>query len=429
VVITLVIMTDGELLLRYVRESSTEAFAGLVERHLPLVYSAARRTAGPDLAEDVAQCAFIELAQQAARMKPGVPLVAWLHLVARRKAINAVREAARRRARELAAAELAAMKTSPSPWNDIEPLLDEALESLATPDRAAILLRYFEGKSLRDVGAALGTSDDAAQKRIGRALEQLRRFFLRRGIAVTAAALAGDLSAHAMIAPPAGLGLIIASAAAAVSPAAAPIGASLFAMSTVQNVLVTAAFVVALGSALFEADGLRRDRAALHAVDTRLERLSAEMRAAQQQRNPTGQQLATEPPENALPAKSASDLAREIQMRAWLDRVDRLKALRDSRPDLVIPELSLLPDAMWLSLARDVQLEDETQIRDVFARVRGSAESTFIGKLQRALRSYVEAHNDRLPDDLHELAPLIDAHSRTDSWIVTRCSRTGGWPT
>lgn len=401
VVTTFATMTDAELLSRYVLERSTEAFAALVERHLPLVYSAARRVAGPDLAEDVAQGVFIELARQAGHVKSGTPLVAWLHLVTRRKAVNAVCEAARRRARETAAAELAAMKTSPSRWSDLEPLLDEALDSLVAPDRAAILLRYFEGKSLREVGAALGTTDDGAQRRVARALDRLRRFFGRRGVPVTAAALAADLTAHATIAPPAGLGLSIASAAGAVSPAA-PVAASVFAMSTFQNVLVTSAFVVALGSVVFEAGVRRRGRAELRAVQARLEDLASQTRAAQQRHD------------LASPPKSASDLARESEMRAWLDRVDQLKALRDARADLSIPELALLSDDRWLALARDIQLGDETQIRDAFGRVREAAESTVVGQLQRALRAYLKTHEDRLPDDIRELAPLFDTRLPDD---------------
>jgi hypothetical protein len=167
-------------------------------------------------------------------------------------------------------------------------------------------------------------------------------------------------------------------------------------MSTFQNVLVTSAFVVALGSVVFEAGVRRRGRAELRAVQARLEDLASQTRAAQQRHD------------LASPPKSASDLARESEMRAWLDRVDQLKALRDARADLSIPELALLSDDRWLALARDVELGDETQIRDAFSRVRQAAESAFIQRLQRALRRYVDSHDKRLPADIRELAPLFD---------------------
>jgi hypothetical protein len=76
------------------------------------------------------------------------------------------------------------MNSNSSEWTAIEPLLDEAMEALDPPDRTAILLRYFEDKSLREVGKLLGTSENAAQKRVSRALDQLREFFSKRGLAV-----------------------------------------------------------------------------------------------------------------------------------------------------------------------------------------------------------------------------------------------------
>ncbi len=95
---------------------------------------------------------------------------------------------------------------SPSPeWTAIEPLLDEAMETLDPPDRAAILLRYFEAKSLREVGQTLGTSEDAAQKRVSRALDQLREFFSKRGRAVGIGALAAVITANSVQAAPSGL--------------------------------------------------------------------------------------------------------------------------------------------------------------------------------------------------------------------------------
>src|SRR5262249_38376019 len=131
------------------------------------------------------------------------------------------RRESRRAAREQQAAEIESMKSDPAHWTAVEPLLDEAVESLDAPDRTAILLRYFENKSLREVGAALGTSDDAAQKRVDRAVGQLRAFSPRRGIAVTAAGLTTDLSAHAPHAAPVGLSATISTAATLSSHAAA----------------------------------------------------------------------------------------------------------------------------------------------------------------------------------------------------------------
>src|SRR3954469_21631972 len=131
-------MSDSEFLHRYVHDGAADAFAALVHRHIDLVYSVARRhVRSASTAEEVAQSVFIELARHARNIKPGTPLVAWLHVVSRRTAINAVRDASRRQAREKIAAEIAAMKSPSSDWSGIEPLLDEAVESLPETDRVA----------------------------------------------------------------------------------------------------------------------------------------------------------------------------------------------------------------------------------------------------------------------------------------------------
>src|SRR4051812_38248595 len=102
---------DSELLRRYVMEDSEEAFGALVERHLGLVYSVARRQLRDSAtAEDVAQAVFIELARNARRIKPGAPLIAWLHVVSRRTALNTARSEIRRHAHEAAAGVLDTMK-------------------------------------------------------------------------------------------------------------------------------------------------------------------------------------------------------------------------------------------------------------------------------------------------------------------------------
>src|SRR2546428_2967190 len=104
-----------------------------------------------------------------------------------------------------------AMNATGSDWTHVEPLLDEAMHALDETDRAGGLLRYFENKSLREVGAALGTSDDAAQKRVSRAVERLREFFAKRGVTVGASGLAVVISANAVQAAPIGLAVTISS--------------------------------------------------------------------------------------------------------------------------------------------------------------------------------------------------------------------------
>src|SRR6266581_127419 len=106
-----------------------------------------------------------------------------------------------------------AMNATAADWTHIEPLLDEAMHALDDTDRTAVLLRYFENKSLREVGQAIGTSDDAAQKRVSRAVDRLREFFAKRGITVAASGLVVVISTNAVQAAPAGLAAAISSAA------------------------------------------------------------------------------------------------------------------------------------------------------------------------------------------------------------------------
>ncbi len=220
--------TDLQLLARYSRDQAEDAFAEIVRRHVDLVYSAAlRQVRSPQLAEEVGQSAFTDLARNADTLKPGTVLTAWLYQVTRRTAIDVVRRETRRQLRELIATEMNAMNAPETGWTHIEPLLDEAMSALDEPDRAAVLLRYFENKSLREVGQQLGVTDDAAQKRVTRAVERLREFFARRGVSVGAGGLVGGLSAHAVQAAPAGLGVTLSTAALlATAGLSAPAGAS-----------------------------------------------------------------------------------------------------------------------------------------------------------------------------------------------------------
>src|SRR5207249_9963497 len=138
----------------------------------------------PHLAEDVAQGAFVALAQNARQLTDRPVLSGWLHRTAQNLAANAIRSDVRRRAREQ---EAAAMNESDKPdavWEHIAPHLDNALGALSEVDRDALLLRYFEGKSAHEMALSLGLSDDAAQKRVSRAVERLREFFAKRGVTV-----------------------------------------------------------------------------------------------------------------------------------------------------------------------------------------------------------------------------------------------------
>src|SRR5436309_16118 len=209
-------MKDDEQLLRqYTDERSESAFGELVTRHIDLVYSAALRVVNGDVhfAQDVTQTVFIDLARKARSMPRGVLLAGWLHRHTCYTAATAVRTERRRRTRERTAMEMRALDDNPeSPWERIAPYLDEGLNELNSSDRHALVLRFLKRQDFRAVGAALGISEDSAQKRVSRALEKLRDILSRRGVTLTATTLTSVLATQAVTAVPAGLAVTVTAA-------------------------------------------------------------------------------------------------------------------------------------------------------------------------------------------------------------------------
>lgn len=209
-------LSDQQLLHDYVTRHSDAAFAELVRRHVDLVYSAAlRMVCEAHSAQDVTQGVFVALAQEASRLSNHPTLSGWLHCTARNLAAKTVRGDVRRRAREQEAAAMNELLNNEpaAAWEDIAPHLDAAMGELSETDRDALLLRYFENKSLREVGVALGMTDDTARKRVNRAVERLRQFLEERSVAVEASGLVGILSTNAIQAAPIGMAATISTAA------------------------------------------------------------------------------------------------------------------------------------------------------------------------------------------------------------------------
>ncbi len=197
-------MTDFQLLQEFHRTRRQELFEQLVARHVRWVHSVAlRRVHDGHLAEDVTQAVFLALAQNAGKLGEKTVLSGWLFGVARYASLAAVRREKRRQIHEKEAA-MGAPTASPSnpEWQELSPLLDELVGKLNMPDRQAILLRYYQRQPLAEIAGALGTTEEAARKRVTRALEKLRALFGRRGVVVPSAALATTLLAHAADAAP-----------------------------------------------------------------------------------------------------------------------------------------------------------------------------------------------------------------------------------
>src|SRR5215831_4545252 len=174
---------DSTLLREYAEYSSEEAFRRLVDHNVSFVYSVAlRRVGNPSLAEEVTQAVFVILARKARSLTKDTILPGWLYHTTRLTANNALRQEIRRAHRE----QEAYMQTlcedhTPEPWVQVAPLLEGAMDQLKSKEREVILLRFFQRKNLREVGAACGASENAAKKRVSRALDKMRKFLSKNG--------------------------------------------------------------------------------------------------------------------------------------------------------------------------------------------------------------------------------------------------------
>ena len=202
--------SDQQLLRDYAERQSEEAFAELVRRHVDLVFSAAlRMVCDTHLAQDVTQGVFVALAQNAGQLANHSVLSGWLHRTARNLAANTVRSETRRRTREQEAAAMNQLNETEADWETISLYLDAGLGELDDADRDALMLRYFERKSAREMANILGLSEEAAQKRASRAVERLREIFSKRRVTIGAGGLAVLISANAVQSAPVGLATAI----------------------------------------------------------------------------------------------------------------------------------------------------------------------------------------------------------------------------
>jgi len=215
--------TDDSALLRdYCENQSHDAFAELVSRHINLVYSVALRYVGnPHQAEEITHAVFIILAKKAVSLRHDRALSSWLFQASHLTANNLIRSEARRHHREQEAY-MQSLLNQPDAgvWRDIAPLLDTAVARLNEKDRRAILLRFYEGRNLHEIGVALGANEESAKKRVARALDKLRRYFFKHGVDSTTAVIAVAISANSVQPAPAALAQSVTAAAIAKGTAA-----------------------------------------------------------------------------------------------------------------------------------------------------------------------------------------------------------------
>ncbi len=260
---------DTELLRQYIEERSESAFTELVHEHLNLVYSAAVREANGDgaLAQDLSQGVFTELAREAPRLLSHPSLAGWLYTTVRHRAANLRRAERHRRRREEEAQSMNELLSDDSPseaWQRVRPVLDDALHELKEADRAVVVLRFLEDRTLREVGERMGLTEDAARMRVGRALDKLRGLLARRGITSTASGLTAALAIGVVTPAPAALEATIASTALASGAAAGSTTLTLMKLMSITKVqvsLIGALLVAGVAVPVWQQTRLQRARA------------------------------------------------------------------------------------------------------------------------------------------------------------------------
>jgi RNA polymerase sigma factor (sigma-70 family) len=268
-------LDDITLLRKYADDQSEEAFATLVKRHINKVYSVAlRHTGNPSQAEEITQAVFVILAQKSASLTAGWrrrlgavtrltggdgvmagSLSGWLYQTARLTAATFIRSAIRRARREQEAhMESVLNEAEKDVWKQIAPLLDAAMAGLNETDRHAVVLRFFDGKSMGEIGAALGATEDAAKKRVGRALEKLQTYFAKRGIESTTDTIAQAITGNSIQTAPALLvksvtAIALTKGAVAGGSTLTLVKATLIAMKTKAIITTVAVAVIVAGIA------------------------------------------------------------------------------------------------------------------------------------------------------------------------------------
>ena len=445
---------DAELLRQYATDRSEAAFTELIRRQVGLVYSAALRLMNGDVhrAQDVTQQVFSELARQARGLTRHPALAGWLYTTTRLMALRAIRTEQRRTAREQEANAMNELLRGPGPeqdWKHLGPVLEDAMHELGEKDRLAVLLRFFQNKSLKEVGLALGLSENAARMRVERALDKLRAQLARKGVTSTVAALAALLADNAISATPAGFVATLTSASFA--SAAAGTGTAL----TLLKFMAATKFKTGIASAIVVASvvtplvvhhqaqaGLRDQAETLRDRTDRLTRLQEENARlsdlfAQANKSPA---LSNEQFSELLrlrgevgrlrldvrdleQAKTNAPMSRNEMLASmanyYSERAGQLKQLLETNPSERIPELQFLTDDEWLRLAGKEMPDTEDGHRRAMSMARFWAEQNFVnGLLDPALQRYAQDHAGQFPGTVSQLKPYFK--SPVDDVVLQR---------
>ena len=352
----------------YTAHKSEAAFAALVQRYVDLVYSAAFRMLGDvHTARDVTQSVFVALAQNAQKLTDRPTLAGWLHNTARNLAAKSIRSDARRRIREQEAAAMNELLSShlDANWDHIAPYLDEALGELGEADSEAVLLRYFNNHDLRTIGVTLGISEDAAQKRVSRAVERLREFFAKRGVSIGASGLIVVISANAVKAAPAGLAANISTVAIA-----ATVSSGITTTTVLKAIIMTKLKVGIITAAV--AAGIAIPLAIQHQTQTKL---------------------------NAANESLRQQIERNVQLTAENENLAKANAAVAPTADLKGPSLELLNLRGEVGRLREESTAVKTPITQdlVASRYKNAQDLARSGDSAAALKEFLWCYDEGMP--------------------------------
>ena len=438
--------SDAMALVReYAQSNSEQAFATLVSQHVNLVYSVAlRQVLDPHLAEEIAQSVFIILARKATSLSPKTILSGWLCRTARYVSANTLSIQRRRQFREQEAhMESILNEPEPGAWNQIAPLLDEALNYLGEKEHDAVVLRFFDGKELRQVGAAMGTTEDAARMRVNRGVEKLRDFLTRKGVTLSATAITGAVAVNSVQAAPAGLAAAITTAAlsgTAITTTAFIAATKAIAMTTLQKATIAATLAIVAGAGIHQAYKASQLRDQVQMLQQQQKPLAEQVQQLQHERDDAKSQLESLLVQNeqlkanqhsAELLKLRGEVASlRVQARALaqlnspgtqnhgdplesaakdlVGKMNLLKQRLEQMPDKSIPELQYLDSEAWARIAQTAKLDTEAGVREALSDLRNLAKEKFAPQMGKALQAYAQANGGQLPTDASQLKPYFE---------------------
>jgi hypothetical protein len=370
--------------------------------------------------------------QNATQLIECAVLAGWLHRTARNIASNVVRSEVRRRNREQEAIAMNPLFSNEpdATWEMVAPHLDAALGELDEGDRDALMLRYFERKTAREMAGILGLSEDAAQKRVSRAVERLRECLTRERVAIGAAAVTVLITANAVQAAPTGLAASITSALAGTAAQTSTLIAATktIAVTTLQKTLIVAGLAAVAGLGIYASYTNSKMQGDIALLQQQQTPLITQLQGLQAQRDDASNQLAAAVAENSQKGGGAgseiSRLREEVkQLKAdeaqrhkdpiasaaanWVGRVKILKDYLAQHPNEKIPELKYLTESDWLE-ASGMEFDNTNAVESAAQMLKFKAEDEVGQRVIGALAKYSDANNGQFPDNISELQPYSD---------------------